>query len=697
MAAATVRDVIIRLKIQQQAVELKPPDISPVTSRLKEMESEVNATLNRISSKQATINQRITVTGQQPGSENSFRQPGAVPASPVQPQVVLPQPQVVPVRVVQPQVVPAPPVQPQPVQPKPVQPVQPQVVPPQPASRPNTVATMTQAGEGFRQAGEGVFHLARGFAFLNAKSDEDLEKVIRQIAYYQGLFDIFRGGVDTVKGLSTAHKALSVAQTTSTVTSGVAVTTVGTMAVAMNAATAAANRMWLAISGPIGWLVGGVAVVISGAYAWHRYADGVDDAKASLAKQIEQINAVREAQSKLNDTLRETTRLNDIANNARELRDLDFQNPNVDNKQKDAKLTEAARAARERGAAAILKGTLPDGAGMFKGQPSRKGAFQDPKVGDFPELTKDVGSFIDLLKNSTKPAVARDLIQNRNRGLGGVFTQGTKEKQVKEVERIGDQTKQGMEAEVARQEQILQIGNEQRTLIQERLTALGQEKSALDGIIKQEQERQAAIEAGVKAEKSRGLTDLEKLGRMKPHEQEQLKGIAEKMKRGGPESLRPDEISFIDQTGFSQQKMSRLFINKAIAAGGESTLKDLGSDLITPQEAVSGMGVEGESRMSSLKDARSRSEATERRGGERLDAVLKSIAERRKEEEALVKQLAENTGLRDALKAALVDQGKFNDQLISDIKTLGAAAALANLRQNNIENSVKTGQLTRGL
>ena len=65
------------------------------------------------------------------------------------------------------------------------------------------------AGEGFKAAGEGAFTLARGIAFMSTSSEEDLAKMVATIAKVQGGFDIFKGGIETVKGLDQAFTQLA--------------------------------------------------------------------------------------------------------------------------------------------------------------------------------------------------------------------------------------------------------------------------------------------------------------------------------------------------------------------------------------------------------------------------------------------------------------------------------------------------------
>lgn len=70
----------------------------------------------------------------------------------------------------------------------------------------------SQVGQATKMAGEGLFHLIRGIALYNASSEEELAATIKKIAFYQGLFDVVKGGIDITEGLYRATKALTGAQ-----------------------------------------------------------------------------------------------------------------------------------------------------------------------------------------------------------------------------------------------------------------------------------------------------------------------------------------------------------------------------------------------------------------------------------------------------------------------------------------------------
>ena len=66
-----------------------------------------------------------------------------------------------------------------------------------------------KVGEGLKAATEGAFTLARGVAFMAASNEEDFQKVVQNIAMVQGGFDAFKGSIEMIKGVTDAQKAMA--------------------------------------------------------------------------------------------------------------------------------------------------------------------------------------------------------------------------------------------------------------------------------------------------------------------------------------------------------------------------------------------------------------------------------------------------------------------------------------------------------
>ncbi|QDV79860.1 hypothetical protein [Botrimarina mediterranea] len=60
--------------------------------------------------------------------------------------------------------------------------------------------SLLKGGDSLKTMGDGAFTLARGLTLLGLEGSENLEAVARGVANVQGKFDLFRGGVDVIKG-----------------------------------------------------------------------------------------------------------------------------------------------------------------------------------------------------------------------------------------------------------------------------------------------------------------------------------------------------------------------------------------------------------------------------------------------------------------------------------------------------------------
>lgn len=154
------------------------------------------------------------------------------------------------------------------------------------------------------QLGEGTFQLARGFAFLSTSTDGDFRQMLATIAKFQGGFDVIKGGATTIKGLMEGTVALKAATGAATVVQ--AIQTVGMIAftTATTAATIAVNALKAAL-GPIGALITVIGLAVAGVAAlWSKFSSSEDDAAESAKKANEQLKQ----QIKLVETLRGISR-----------------------------------------------------------------------------------------------------------------------------------------------------------------------------------------------------------------------------------------------------------------------------------------------------------------------------------------------------------------------------------------------------
>lgn len=166
-------------------------------------------------------------------------------------------------------------------------------------------------GDSLKQAGEGTFVAARGYALLFTSTDEGYQNLIRNIQNTQGVFDLAKGTYETMKALSaayaTASAAAAAAQTAVAVTAvpaaagqgAVAATaTAGSVsggaysvvmfvvavaqtavAVTAKAAAAAMSRLW----GPVAAVIAIVTAAVTAAIiVWQAYAASCKEAAKAM-------------------------------------------------------------------------------------------------------------------------------------------------------------------------------------------------------------------------------------------------------------------------------------------------------------------------------------------------------------------------------------------------------------------------------
>lgn len=144
-----------------------------------------------------------------------------------------------------------------------------------------------RAAEGFRTAGDGLFTMARGLVLLGA-SQEDIDQLVKKLALVQGGFDVFKGSVDVVKGVYEGTKALTVATTAYSAAQAGATATTVTYTTATTGATVATNGLTAAMSrNPYLLAAAAIAVVIGAVALW---ATTTEDAAEDVGKSLDDVN-----------------------------------------------------------------------------------------------------------------------------------------------------------------------------------------------------------------------------------------------------------------------------------------------------------------------------------------------------------------------------------------------------------------------
>lgn len=178
------------------------------------------------------------------------------------------------------------------------------------------ISSQLRVLEATKQVGTGTFQLARGFAFLSTSTDENFQKMLQTIAKFQGGFDIIAGGVDVIKGMVEGTMALKSAYGVATVAAGLQAAAQTAVTATAATATAAVTALKVAL-GPIGLIVTGIGVATASlAAAW----------KLSAASANENEQAIR----KLTDTQEKALKLSQLQLDlAKDLRDIDKQTADI--------------------------------------------------------------------------------------------------------------------------------------------------------------------------------------------------------------------------------------------------------------------------------------------------------------------------------------------------------------------------------
>lgn len=147
---------------------------------------------------------------------------------------------------------------------------------------------------GVQAVGEGVFMLGRAMTLFSSGSNEDLAKLARSVATVQAGFDLFKGAVQTIRGVAEVLDKMAAAGRLAATAEGVraaatAATVPPTAAAAVTTGALAAAVATIAL--PLTILVGLIAAV---ATAWKLWSDSTEEAAAEAEdtrRRMEELDA----------------------------------------------------------------------------------------------------------------------------------------------------------------------------------------------------------------------------------------------------------------------------------------------------------------------------------------------------------------------------------------------------------------------
>lgn len=147
-------------------------------------------------------------------------------------------------------------------------------------------AQLNRIAGDMRSAGEGAFRAARGIALWTADSDESLQKMIKNVAAVQGAWDIASGSINVIRGLSSAMTVASAAGGVYAVAMTQVARAQGAVAATAIAASTAIKALW----GPIGAVLAVVAAALAaGAIAWRSWAASQREAEKAGEPVLDQM------------------------------------------------------------------------------------------------------------------------------------------------------------------------------------------------------------------------------------------------------------------------------------------------------------------------------------------------------------------------------------------------------------------------
>jgi membrane protein implicated in regulation of membrane protease activity len=215
MSGQTIRDVIIKIAIEQKAAALKVPDTSAITAAMQKINATPNGDVEKVMSKRATDAERAYDQEASAAIAAYSKIMRAREAAADKEKQLLVQ----------------------------------------------TQSTQSAVLSGYAAGAAAALQMAKGIAFVVAANDEQAESFVRAIAKAQGYFDLAVGGINVVKTLNDVQRQsallleLQAAASAKAAAGNVAIVTtsaaaaVGTTTVAAGATAAGGAMMYLAKAG----------------------------------------------------------------------------------------------------------------------------------------------------------------------------------------------------------------------------------------------------------------------------------------------------------------------------------------------------------------------------------------------------------------------------------------------------------------
>lgn len=451
-----------------------------------------------------------------------------------------------------------------------------------------------------REMGDAAFMAVRGFVMIGAANEQDAQKILKNLLLVQGLVDIYKGLSGVLIKVAEAYRAIS--------------TAAGAAAIAQRAS--AASGAGGAAAGAAGGLLGGlVAGGLAGAGAVALpiaagAAVGFGAYQYITGQKQQEINAQQARREIAHDTSDFFTR------------------------RATAKYTNEATAITERHRSIV---------GL---DANWRGQWNSEFAAQFGEASADVGR---ARTNAERAAASRTQFRAGQAQEAEFARQGqieatqrigaARRRRQGAVDKLGELERSPHRDGAAYQEARLAAQTQQREAERDIAASLERQQQKLT---QQLQQRRAMVQLAkdqLQAEKDRVSGVNRGLGSLTKGEQDRVRRLARKVNEGGEQSLTEGELRFLEQrgggafgefTGKARERRGREAFagdDVSVLTGGKDRTRELQGQL---EEAIKG----------------------EQEGSTKVVELLKQIEANRKEQVAVLEQIAESgKGIAETMEA----------------------------------------------
>lgn len=505
-------------------------------------------------------------------------------------------------------------------------------------------SNLAAAADAYKMAGEGALHLARGVMLLNSATDEEIQALARKFAMYTAALDVYKGTVDVVKGtvvgtqaLISAHKTAAAASAAATLSHGAQAGALTGLSAAMLRARAASIAMWAGITGP--WGAAAFLTLGAGIALWYRWSEATrkaaEDSKNSFQKMVTDLSGVEQASARAaraQNTLTDAMRLQQsaAANMAAGRERFGFNQANwlggargMDRMTGRQEADLSAQESRER-FQTEQRGIeqMRRDARVATSSVALRIAGRDPReAANFAEDGPGYQAQIETLKRSATTSVVADT------------------KRLTELSKAREIAEQNPDNQAAR-EKVLALEKEQLSVMKLRQTAqltingalqaertaheaalgnLTRRRTELQGLITAEKARRDALLIEQKAEANRGKTLAQRFGEMSEPDRQRTRELSAKK----PADWSDEERQFMQSTGLADAPLSHLYLKRGKDSGFDQIAKNLGTFLPGTTDQAEGQG-DKETRSDFLQRM---TQEAERSGG-KLETEMQAIMRR---------------------------------------------------------------------